>query len=123
MSRIGNCKVDNNGKIILLERDMSAQGMIFKDEDAFRERPTDPCYVPELTDTIYTKEDILNICNNQEEVAERVFREIDWQHPEAYLDELFHDEEIYECKHCGKTFDIYDGQNQRCPFCGELREE
>ena len=123
MSRIGNCKVDNNGKIILLERDMSAQGMIFKDEDAFRERPTDPCYVPELTDTIYTREDILHICNNQEEVAERVFREIDWQHPESYLDELFHDEEIYECKHCGKIFDIYDGQNPRCPFCGELREE
>lgn len=123
MSRIGNCKVDNNGKIILLERDMSAQGMIFKDEDAFRERPTDPCYVPELTDTIYTREDILHICNNQEEVAERVFREIDWQHPEVYLDELFHDEEVYKCEHCGKIFDIYDGQNPRCPFCGELREE
>lgn len=121
--KIGNCKLDKNGKIILLERGPSAQGFIFKDEDAFHERPSDPCYVPELTDTVYTREDILRICNNQEEVAERVFREIDWQHPESYLDELFADEEIYKCRRCGKIFDIYGDQNPQCPFCGELREE
>lgn len=123
MSRIGNCKVDKNGKIILIERGPSAQGLIFKDENVFRDRPTDPCYVPELTNIIYTREDILRICNNQEEIAERVFREIDWQHPEAYLEELFYDEEIYKCEHCGKIFDIFDDQNPQCPFCGEPRED
>ena len=46
-----------------------------------------PCYVPELDDTVYTKKDFLQLCNNQEEIAEELFEQLDWQSPSTLFNE------------------------------------
>lgn len=38
----------------VIEREYYGQGMIFKDEEAYKEHPEQVCYVPELSDSIYT---------------------------------------------------------------------
>lgn len=32
-----------------------------------------PCYVPELSDTVYTAKDFLEMCHNQEDLANTLF--------------------------------------------------
>ena len=46
---------DENGEGEKIVREFYGQGHIFKDEDAFYHRPDDPCYIPELSDTVYTR--------------------------------------------------------------------
>ena len=83
--RIGACKVDEDGNLVELEREFSSQGWIFKDWGAFRNEMDAPCYVPELDDTVYTKQDFLELCNGQEEIAEELFGQLDWQSPSTLL--------------------------------------
>ncbi len=51
--RIGICKVDSDGNIVELQREFFSQGWVFKDWEAFQNRPDAPCYVTELDDAVY----------------------------------------------------------------------
>ena len=119
--KVGTCVVDENGNLVKLEREFYGQGMIFKDEHAFYHDTNSPCYVSELSDTVYTREDFLRMCNEQDDIAEVVFGAVDWQHPETYLDEQFREEEMTICDSCGKIFLSYCVE--KCPYCGVKIEE
>lgn len=116
MGHIGFCKTDGNGNILVLRRGCSSQGMVFKDPDAFRNRPGEPCYVPELVDDAYTGEMIKKLCNGQEEIARRLFRELDWQGPSTLMGEWEVNGEICACRGCGKL--VMPFENAICPYCG-----
>lgn len=76
------------------------------------------CYVPELSDSLYTGQDFLDMCNGQPEIADQVFHAVNWQHPETYLDEQG-DDELWQCK-CGKWYWCYGVD--KCPYCGAKKE-
>lgn len=81
-----------------------------------------PCYMPELDDTVYTGRDFLELCNGQEEIAEELFSQLDWQCPSALFNEWEDMGVVKTCEGCGKlslTFGM-----ERCPYCGSdiLRE-
>lgn len=112
---------DKNGNGEEIVREFYGQGYIFKDEDAFYNRPDDPCYIPELSDTIYTRNSILQECNNQTDLAEEVFEALDWQHVNTLLEDWFVNGELDTCKECGKIFNCYE--ETMCPYCGASYEE
>jgi hypothetical protein len=118
---IGTCRIDSNKRIVELQRDWLQQGWVFKDADAFEYRPTAPCYVPELFDIAYSKEDLLALCDNQEDIAKEVFHLLNWQSPEALLDEEFTEGELTLCKHCSRMFKSY--WTSKCPHCGNAHDE
>lgn len=66
MLLIGSYSPENEGKPEIIDRDYYRQGWIFKDEDAFQNRPDDVCYIPELSDEKYTRNDILKILAGDE---------------------------------------------------------
>lgn len=113
---IGICIVNGDGILQEFKRSYYRQGWIFKNPYAFKNEPKKPCYVPELSNTIYTGEDFLNMCNNQADIAEIVFEAVDWQHPETYLDEQYATGEMTICDVCGKIFLSY--KVEKCPYCG-----
>lgn len=115
--RIGVCKVDGNGKLIEIEREFFGQGWVFKDWEAFRDSMDAPCYVPELDDTVYTKWDFLELCSGQEEVAEELFDQLDWQSPSTLFNEWEDMGTVETCEGCGKLF--LDFGIERCPYCGK----
>ena len=49
-------------------------------------RPDDVCYIAELSDETYTKNDILSICKGNEEITTEVFNNVDWQSPEMEIE-------------------------------------
>jgi rubrerythrin len=112
---IGSCIVNGDGILQEFKRSYYRQGWIFKNPYSFKNEPKKPCYVPELSNTIYTGEDFLNMCNNQAEIAEIVFEAVDWQHPETYLDEQYATGEMTICDVCGKIFLSYEVE--KCPYC------
>lgn len=114
--KIGECIVNYEGTLLELRKRYFRQGWVFKDYYAFHNEPRRPCYVPELDEAVYTKEDFLNMCNGQEEIAELVFEAVDWQHPETYLDEQYREGELDVCEQCGKIFESYCAE--KCPYCG-----
>ena len=99
----------------MLEREYFQQGWIFKDWRAFRNNMDAPCYVPELDDTVYTKKDFLQLCNNQEEIAEELFEQLDWQSPSTLFNEWEDMGEIGACEICGKLLLVFG--LERCPYC------
>lgn len=113
---IGICIVNGDGILQEFKRSYYRQGWIFKNPYAFKNEPKKPCYVSELSNTIYTGEDFLNMCNNQADIAEIVFEAVDWQHPETYLDEQYVTGEMTICDVCGKIFLSY--KVEKCPYCG-----
>lgn len=56
-----------NEKGAVIEREFYRQGNIFKDEEAYldKEHPDKVCYIPELSDSLYTRQDFLDMCNGQ----------------------------------------------------------
>jgi len=46
------------------------------------------CYIPKLTNKIFTGEDIIEVCKKEKDLAEFVFEIIDWQHPSTVFEEL-----------------------------------
>ena len=113
---IGSCITNYEGVVLELKKGFFRQGWIFKDAHAFHCEPKEPCYVPELSNEIYTREDFLRICNGQPEIAGIVFEAVDWQHPETYLDEMYTAGEFADCEECGKIFESYGAT--KCPHCG-----
>lgn len=107
---------DGNGEKI--EREFYGQGLIYKNDEAFydTEHPDMVCYIPELSDSKYTRNSFLEICNNQPEIAEELYTSVDWQHPETLMDEWFRHGEVDTCKECGKMFNCYG--ETKCPHCG-----
>ena len=115
---IGECEVDENGEIVKLEREYFRQGYIYKNPNAYHNDKSAVCYVPELSDSAYTGQDFLDMCNGQPEIADQVFDAVDWQHPESYLDEQG-DDELWQCK-CGELYWCYGVD--KCPHCGAKKE-
>lgn len=106
----------------VIEREYHRQGWIFKDEEAFLYCPDQVCYVPELSDSTYTRNDFLDMCNGQEEFARECFYAVDWQSPETWIDEQYRDNEWRYCPHCRKIYDMA-GEEKPCPVCGKNPEE
>ena len=89
----------------VIEREHYGQGMIFKDEEAYKNHPDRVCYVPELSDSTYTREDFLNLCDENVEMADELFDNCDWQHPESLLEDWIVNGEWERCERCGVLFD------------------
>lgn len=120
---IGKCRIDQNGNILELVREYYGQGMIFKDWGAYQNRPEAPCYVPELSDTVYSRNDFLRICNGQEDLAEQLFEGCDWQHPESLFEDWVVNDEWFVCKKCGWITDAGGEEITKCPKCDAEMEE
>lgn len=118
---IGKDHIESKPEII--DRDYYRQGWIFKDEDAFQNRPDDVCYIPELSDEKYTRNDILKILAGDEELAETMFEELDWQNPESLLEDWKANSEIAWCPHCAGYVQTYDKEIEKCPVCGTELED
>lgn len=116
MIKVGSVEKRENGEW-QIDREWYGQGYIFKDEEAFLTTPDAPCYASELSEVVYTHLDILRICNGQEEIAKLCFDEIDWQHPETWLDEALRYDEFEMCPKCKKLYPMY-GERCACPVCG-----
>lgn len=114
---IGICIVNGDGILQEFKRSYYRQGWIFKNTYAFKNEPKKPCYVSELSNSIYSREDFLNICNVQADIAEVVFEAVDWQHLETYLDEQYAIGEMTICDVCRKIFISYE--IEKCPYCGD----
>lgn len=114
--KVGSCKIDKNGILIDIHREYWSQGWIFKDTEAFELSHSLPCYISELSDKAYTRKDILALCDNQERIAEKIFYQLDWQTPEALLDEEISVGELTICEGCQRLFESY--HTMQCPKCG-----
>ena len=99
---------DENGEGEKIVREFYGQEHIFKDEDAFYHRPDDPCYIPELSDTVYTRNSILQECNQQDDLAEEVFEALDWQHVISLLE----DWQRHEKGELAGCFRLYDDNSE-----------
>jgi DNA-directed RNA polymerase subunit RPC12/RpoP len=94
------------------------QGYVFKDERAFMLHKNKVCYIPELSDAEYTRQNFLDMCNGQAEFAAIVFEAVDWQHPETYVEEQFVHGEWDTCPECGRWYDRHASPPNPCGKCG-----
>lgn len=118
MLKVGSIEKKNDE--YLINREHYRQGWVFKDEDAYRNRKDEPCYVPELDNSMYTGQDILDMCNSQQEFADELFEALDWQHPETLVDEWLRHGEWVVCEGCERLVNYGDGCNDKvCPNCGK----
>jgi len=101
----------------VIDRDYYGQGWIFKDEEAFSNYYDKPCYVPELSDEVYTKQRIIDLCGGREDFARICFEIIDWQSPETLVEEFFVNGEWAECPACGYWYSRY-ANKAPCGKCG-----
>ena len=92
MLQIGKYVPAHNGREALIQREFYEQGYIVKDEAAYRSHPKRVCYVPELSDTPYTHNDLLALCDGQEALARVCFDCLNWQSPETWMDEYEREE-------------------------------
>lgn len=108
------------GEVINRDRFKGGQGYVFKDDVAFYDtkNPDKVCYVPELSDETYTRKDFLELCDNNEELAELLYESLDWQHPETLLEDWEINGEIDTCDICGRIFLCYEKTS--CPNCGAV---
>ena len=72
--------------------------------------------MPELSDTPYTHNDLLALCDGQEALARMCFDCLNWQSPDTWVDEQFYFGEWGRCEHCGRVYDA--GDHEACPHCG-----
>ena len=113
---------EGNGEVI--DREYFQQGYIFKDAYAYMHEPDKVCYIPELSEEKYTREDFLRICNGQKDFADQLFDGVDWQHPESLKEDWFVNNEWLTCPNCGNLVDYGDGCNdKKCPNCGTEVED
>ena len=120
--KIGSYTPETEDQEAVIDRGYYRQGWIFKDEEAFRLYPERVCYVPELSDEGYTRQDFLAMCNRQEEVATLLFESVDWQSPETLLNELYDTYELEFCPICQKNY-FMAGEQIPCPICGYRPDE
>ena len=115
--KIGSYTPETEDTEAVIDRGYYRQGWIVKDEEAFRIHPDRVCYVPELSDTAYTREDYMGLCNEQEKFAAECFYAVDWQHPETWIDEQYKYDEWGRCERCQQIYDM-GGEPCPCPICG-----
>ena len=120
--KIGSYTPETEDQEAVIDRGYYRQGWIFKDEEAFLHHPERVCYVPELSDEGYTRQDFLAMCNGQEELAEFLFEMVDWQSPETLKSELLATYEIDFCPVCKKYY-FMQGEQIPCPICEANPEE
>lgn len=91
---------NSNGNGEKIVRGFYGQGMIFKSDEAFydTEHLDKVCYIPELSDTKYTRNSILQECNGQTDLAEEVYEALDWQHVNSILEDWRTNGELDTCK-------------------------
>lgn len=110
MIKIGS--IENNE----VERCFYREGLIFKDEEAFLNK-SGICYVPELSDDMYTYADFLKIANNNCELAKALFYNVCWESPYTLYDMWVNDGEVIECTCCNNVY-LTDGDDEMpCPKC------
>lgn len=114
---IGTYKPATDTEQEMIDRGCTSQGFVFKDEDAYEQSLGKVCYIPELSDTKYTHQDFLDMCNGQEEIARFIFNTVDWQSPETEVEESFASDEIKVCEECGKWHLSYGDGDYECPHC------
>lgn len=94
------------------------QGLVFKSFANYLNHPDLPCYVPELSDTVYTGNDFLKFCNGQQDFADELFEAVDWQHMESQAEDWIVNDEWRVCKFCGTFINYSDGCGScMCPVC------
>ena len=120
--KIGTYVPETEEKDAVIQRDYYRQGWIFKDEEAFLFHADQVCYVPELSDEGYTRQDFMALCNGQEDFAAECFRAVDWQCPETWVDEQYREDEWGYCPVCEMIYDMA-GEACACPVCGWNPEE
>lgn len=98
------------------EKTWFGQGMIYKNWEAYDSSLDMVCYIPELSDATYTRQDFIDFCRGNEELAKELFLSVDWQHPETLIEDWKVNEEVRECEQCGWLFECYE--ETRCPNCG-----
>lgn len=85
---------------VFYELEYGGEGNIYKNEDAFLNRPGEVCYVPEYaaednegwrvpenSDGCFTHNSLLALCKGNEEVCQDLFYSLEWTYPETLLDE------------------------------------
>lgn len=120
--KVGTYVPGTEEKEAVIQREYYRQGWIFKDEAAFLSHGDQVCYVPELSDGGYTRQDFMALCNGQEDFAAECFRAVDWQCPETWVDEQYREDGWGYCPVCGKIYDMA-GEACACPVCGWNPEE
>lgn len=115
--KVGTYVPETEEKEAVIQREYYRQGWIFKDEEAFLSHADQVCYVPELSDGAYTRQDFMALCNGQEDFATECFRAVDWQCPGTWVDEQYREDEWGYCPVCGKIYDMA-GEVCACPVCG-----
>jgi hypothetical protein len=120
---VGDFTPRTDDRNAVINREYYRQGWIFKSEEAFYEHLDKVCYVPELSETEYTRQDFLDLCNGREDFAKELFDVVDWQHPEVLLDEWFREGEWGECSSCGWLYSSYNVHEEEseppiCTKCG-----
>ena len=123
MLLIGSYEPGTEKSPAMINREYYRQGWIFKDEDAFLNHPEKVCYIPELSDATYTRNSIVDMLGGDEELAQEMFEELDWQHPESLLEDWQINGEIVYCKTCKKYLQVEDRELIICPVCGTELEE
>jgi hypothetical protein len=116
---VGSYTEETNDAPAVIDRDYYGQGWIFKDEEAFLHHHDKPCYVPELHDTAYTKQDFINLCGGREDFAAECFDIVDWQSPETWVEEQFVHGEWDQCPKCDYWYSRY-GEKKPCEKCGGM---
>ena len=119
---VGTYVPETEDKEAVIQREYYRQGWIFKDEEAFLSHAGQVCYVPELSDGGYTRQDFMALCNGQEDFAAECFRAVDWQCPETWVDEQYREDEWGYCPVCEMIYDMA-GEVCACPVCGWNPEE
>ena len=120
MLQIGRYTAPQDGRPAIIQREFYGQGYIFKDETAFLSHPDQVCYVPELSDTAYTHNDLLAVCDHQEKLAQRCFDCLNWQSPTTWVDEQFIFGEWVRCEECHRVYDAEE--HSSCPHCGNEQD-
>ena len=121
--KVGGYTPETEDQEAVIDREYYRQGWIFKDEDAFLHHPERVCYVPELSDSAYTQQDFLDLCNGQEAFATECFYAVDWQHPDTWVEEQYREDEWSWCPRCEQIYDMAGVSGCPCPVCGYRPEE
>jgi hypothetical protein len=85
--------------------DCTDNGIVYKSEEAYLNRPDEICYIPEYgfseehpyygteTEVVgYSHNELLKICDQNKSLCDAVFSLLDWQSPGVLLDEIDREE-------------------------------
>ena len=103
-----------------IDRGAYGEGFVYKNEDTFLHHPDEVCYIPELSDEKYTRNSLVEICGGNEELARSCFYELDWAHPESWLEDCLTSSILTKCEKCGFVYDNGDDEAAPCPRCSSI---